>query len=148
MDKRERKTRLKNIIKMVNEGIVSVEEGAKVVIGTAQDKINDLGDYLEVHCIEPPCFDTDEMIKEILIDYFDNDTEVTEIKNEIQSLKEDILEHTEEMREGSNKDEWEDFYSSLESVDEVLDVHEQNIEDVDSFIENMGQLKNNLEDLI
>ena len=52
------------------------------------------------------------------------------------------------MKEGSNKEEWEEFYSNLEYIDDIIDFEEQEISNVKEFIENMKELKSRLNDLI
>lgn len=148
MNKRERKSRLKDIVKTIDVAIVSIEKNAKNIIGQAQEKIEDLSWYLEENCIMPSDFDAEEMIKNILVDYFENDDEVQEIIGLIEELREEVSEHIEEMREGSNKEEWEDFYYNMEYIENVIDIEEQGIDSVDCFIDNMNQLKDDLENLI
>lgn len=148
MNKRERKSRLKDIINMIGKSLNHVKDDANEVIGKAQEKIDDLSWYLEEKCIVPESFDAEEMKKEILVDYFDNDEDVIEIKDEIESFREDVYEHVEEMREGLNKEEWEEFYSNLEQIEDIIDIDEQEISDIDTFIDNMEQLKRDLEDLL
>lgn len=147
MDKRERKARLKDIIKMIDESFSSIE-GAKKIIDKAEEKIDDLVWYFEENCIMPNSFDAEEMMKEILVDYFDNDDEIIAIRSDIQSLRDDVYEHIGEMRESSNKEEWEYFYSNLEYIEDIIDIEEQEITKVDEFIENMDELKNRIQELI
>ena len=88
------------------------------------------------------------MMKEILVDYFNNDEDIIEIRDSIEGLKEDTYDHIDEMKEGSNKEEWEEFYSNLEYIDDIIDFEEQEISNVKEFIENMKELKSRLNDLI
>ena len=148
MDKRERKSRLKDIIKDIDKTIGWLETDAKKTIKTIQGKIDDLSWCLEMNCLMPDSFDTDEMMKDILVEYFDYDEDIIEIKGGIDSLREDVYGHIEEMKDGSNKEEWEEFYSNLEYVEDIIDIKEQEITDVEDFIENMKELKNRLEDLV
>lgn len=148
MDKRERKTRLKEIIEAIDKSIVSIEGFDKRLMVETQKKIDDLYGYLENHCIVPDSFDPDEMMKEILVDYFNNDEDIIEIRDSIEGLKEDTYDHIDEMKEGSNKEEWEEFYSNLEYIDDIIDFEEQEISNVKEFIENMKELKSRLNDLI
>ena len=148
MDKRERKTRLKEIIEVIDKSIIGIEKFDKRLMLETQKKIDDLYGYLDNHCIVPDGFDPDEMMKEILADYFNNDEEIMEIIGDIESLKEDTYDHIDEMRESSNKEEWEEFYSNLEYIDDVIDFEEQEISNVEEFIENMKELKSRLNDLM
>ena len=147
MDKRERKARLKEIITMIDESLVSIEDTKKFMKET-EKKIDDLSWYFEMHCITPNSFDTEKMIQEILVDYFDNDNEIIEIRSDIQSLREEVYEHIDEMKDGANKEEWESFYSELEYIEDIIDIEEQEISSVEGFIENMKQLKIQLQNLV
>lgn len=148
MDKRERKSRLKDIIEAIDESVVSIEGFDKRLMVKTQKKIYDLYLHLENHCIVPDSFDPDEMMKEILVDYFNNDEDIIEIRDSIEGLKDDTYDHIDEMKEGSNKEEWEEFYSNLEYIDDIIDFEEQEISNVEEFIENMKELKSRLNDLI
>lgn len=148
MNKRERKSSLKDIVKMIDENLVYIEGNATGIIGQAQQKIEDLALFLEENCIMPENFDAEEMKKEILVDYFDNDEDIQEILGSIESFREEVYEHIGEMREGANKEEWEEFYANLEYIEDIVNIEEQEISDIETYIENMEQLKRDLEDLI
>lgn len=148
MNKRERKSRLKDIVSMIDINLGYIEGDAKDIVGQAQQKIEDLAWFLEENCIMPESFDAEEMKKEVLVDYFGNDEDIQEILGNIESLREEVYEYIGEMREGANKEEWEEFYTNLEYIEDIVNIEEQEISDIETYIENMEQLKRDLEDLI
>ena len=148
MDKRERKSRLKDIVGAIDQRVADIEKYDKGLMTKTEKKIDELCCHLENHCIVPDSFRPEEMMNEIIADYFSNDEDIMEIRGSIESLKEDTYHHIDEMKEGSNKEEWQEFYSNLEYIDDVIDFEEQEISNVEEFIENMKELKSNLESLI
>lgn len=148
MDKRERKSRLKDIIEMVDKCIIGIEQHDKVLMTEAHKRIEDLHWYLEENCIVPDSFDPEEMMKEILVDYFGYDREILDIRKDIECLADDIYDHMEEMEEGSNREEWEEFCDHLERLGGFLYIKEQKIKDIEEFIKHMKELKSELQDLI
>ena len=148
MDKRERKSRLKDIIKMVDKCIVDTEKHDKALMIETQEKIEDLHWYFEQNCIVPDSFDPEEMMKEILVDYFNHDTQIVRIRKNIEFLADDICDHMKEMEEGSNREDWEEFYDHLTYLSGFLYIEENEINNIEEFMKNINELKNGLQDLI
>ena len=57
MDKRERKTRLKDIVGAIDKSIIGIEKFDKRLMLETQKKIDDLYGYLDNHCIVPDGFE-------------------------------------------------------------------------------------------
>ena len=148
MNKREFKVRVKEIIESIDESIKYIEENSKPMLDEAKEKLDNLEEYLDYHCINPDGFDSEELLQEILEDYFENDNEIINIVSDIESLRDDIQEHIDEMSEGTRKEEWEELHYELCGMELILDVSENGADDVDSYIDNMRELKNQLFDLI
>ena len=148
MDKRERKTRLMEIIEMVNECIVSVSEYDAKYLNTAKEKIDDLEEHLQLKSLMPQNFDAVEMFQDIMIDYFNNDDSIVELIGIIENFTDEVREHIEEMNDGVRKEEWEEFFSNLECIEDALDINANGIEDVEGYEDALIGIKNTLEDLI
>ena len=148
MNKREFKVRVKEIIDAIDESIKYIEENSKPMLDEAKEKLDDLEGYLDYHCINPSGFDSEELLQEILEDYFENDNEIINIVSDIESLRDDIQEHIDEMSEGTRKEEWEELHYELCGMELILDVSENGADNVDSYIDNMCELKNQLFDLM
>lgn len=147
MDKRERKARLKEIIELVDEAIEMVKGTPYDIFEEAKDKLEDTFDYMESNCIVPEGFDPEELMVGMIKDYFDNDDEILNLVGQIEGFREEVEERIGEMREGVNKEEWEDFLYNLDNIEEVIDVEGAYITDIESYIEALQELKNNLENL-
>ncbi len=148
MDKRERKVRIKEIIEKVDKSIIGIEKFEKILMQETYQKIEDLYYYLECNCIVPNSFDTEKMMQEILSDYFNYDSEITDIKKDIEDLTNDVYDHINEMENNSSKKEWEVFFSNIEFIEDIISFEDQEINTVEKFIEHMKQLKSKLESLI
>jgi predicted CopG family antitoxin len=113
-----------------------------------EKKIDKLYCYLENHCIVPDSFDPEEMMNEILVDYFNNDVELVDVRRDIISLTDDVYDHIQEMKEGSSKYEWEKIYSNIQFIEEIINFEEQEVKNIDEVIECIKVLNNKLKDLI
>ena len=148
MNKREFKVRVKEIIDAIDVAIKYIEENSKPMLDGAKEKLDDLEEYLDYHCINPDGFYSEEVFQNILEDYFENENEIINIVSDIESLRDDIQEHIDEMSEGTRKEEWEELHYELCGMELILDVSENGADDVDSYIDNMCELKNQLFDLM
>ena len=148
MDKRERKSRLKEILGQVEEVIELVKGTPSDLFEEAREKLEELEGFLEVNCITPDDFDIELLLQNMIKDYFDNDNEVIDMLSQIESYKEEVEEHIEGMREGANKEEWQDFHAELDCIEEVVDIELNDISDIADYIEALEELKDNLENLI
>ena len=148
MNKREFKVRVKEIIESIDESIKYIEENSKPMLDEAKEKLDDLEGYLDYHCINPDGFDSEEVFQSILEDYFENEGEILNIIGNIVNLRIDIEEHISDMSEGARKEEWEELHYELCGMELILDVSENGADDVDSYIDNMCELKNQLFDLM
>ena len=141
MDKRELKKRLKNIVGAIDNCIIEIEEYDKKFMDKTEKKIDELCCYLENHCIVPNSFHPEEMLKDIVIDYFNHDNKIIEIRREIVSLTEDVYEHLTKMNEGSTKKEWERLYQSILFMEEIINFKEQETKNVEEVINCINILK-------
>jgi len=148
MDKKERNSRLKDIVEAIDKSINGIEKYEKKIMKETYEKIDDLYCYLEDRCIVPNSFDTEKMMQEILDDYFTHDEEIMDIKRDIEELTNDVYEHINEMEDGSNKEEWERFFSNIEFIEDIICIQYENINTVEKFIEHMKKLKSDLESLM
>lgn len=148
MNKREFKVRVKEIIDAIDESIKYIEENSKPMLDEAKEKLDDLEEYLDYHCINPDGFDSEEVFQSILEDYFENENEILNIIGDIENLRIDIEEHISDMPEGDKREQWEELEYEISSMEDILDIQNNNIEDVDGFIDNLCELKNQLFDLI
>lgn len=148
MDKRERKSRLKDIIEKIDKSIIGIEKFDKKLMEETYEKIDDLFCYLEDKCIVPNSFDTEKMMQEILDDYFTHDEEIMDIKKDIEELTNDVYDHINEMENNSSKKEWEQFFSNIEFIEDIINFEDQGINTVEQFIDHMKKLKTNLQNLV
>ena len=148
MNKRERTLKAKDIIKSIDtylKGFDSIEN----VIGTGLAKVEGLFDYLESNCLVPDSFEPDEMKQEILRDYFENDSELLDITQHIEELREEVNEQIYQMSENnSRRDSWEEFYNEMEFIEDIIDINENEITSIYEIKENIGILKERIENLL
>ena len=148
MNKRECKARLKDIVELVDKRIFTIERYDKKLMKETEEKIEDLSWHFEINSIMPNSFDTEKMMKEILVDYFYYDEEIVNIRRNMMCLTDNIYDHIEEMSEGVTKKEWERFYNKIVLVEVSLRFKELEIKSIEEFIEYMKELKTKLQDLI
>lgn len=148
MNKSERKERLKDIVRMIDDTIYAVECD-KGTIDEAFKKIEDLAWFLDENCMCPRDFDAEDMKTDILEEYIDANSNIEEFMDEITSLSEEIYEEFLEMKEGSSRrEEWEEFYYNLEDCDISLDVRDNEIYDIDDLVQRLDNIKADIRDLI
>ena len=148
MDKKERNSRLKDIVEAIDKSINGIEKYEKKIMKETYEKIDDLYCYLEDRCIVPNSFDTEKMMQEILDDYFTHDEEIMDIKRDIEELTNDVYDHINEMENNSSKEEWEQFFSNIEFIEDIICIQYENINTLEKFIEHMKKLKSDLESLM
>ena len=148
MDKRKLKSELKNIVEIIGNYIENIEKFDEEFMTGIEDKIDELHWLLEKHCLVPDSFDPEKIISDIIFDYFNHEQEIIRIRKDINNLTDDVYNHIQEMKEGSNKCEWEKLYSNIKSAEEVINFKENEIKNIVEFIKYMKKLKSNLESLI
>ena len=71
-----------------------------------------------------------------------------DIKKDIEELTNDVYDHINEMENNSSKKEWEQFFSNIEFIEDIINFEDQGINTVEQFIDHMKKLKTNLQNLV
>ena len=127
MNKREREKTLKYIIKLVNSFILSIDKYKGTI---------DLASYSK------------EVMQDILIDRFETSDELMEISIRMDSFRQEIAQHISEMKDGADKDEWDEFYYNIIRIEDMIYISDNNIYTIDEYIDAMIKFKNALEQLL
>ena len=148
MNKNERKSRLKEIIRGIDVSIESINGSTRKLMTQFEEKLDDLTGFLNDNCIVPDDYDEAVIFTNVFADIMDNDEDLGYVFSSIEELKDDVDDHISDMNEGVRREEWEDFSDQLDGLVEEFDIQEQGIESLDDYIERLKNLKITLNDLM
>lgn len=135
MNRKERQKSLNCIIKSVDLFINKIKKYNKNMI--LAKEITDISiDYPK------------ETIQDILVDCFETSDELMEIFNRLDCLRQEVSQHISEMKDGINKDEWDNFYYNMVRIEDSTYVVENNICTIDDYIDTIVRFRNTLEQLL
>ena len=135
MNRKERQKSLNCIIKSVDSFINKIKKYNKNMV--LAKEITDISiDYPK------------ETIQDILVDCFETSDELMEIFNRLDCLRQEVSQHISEMKDGINKDEWDNFYYNMVRIEDSTYVVENNICTIDDYIDTIVRFRNTLEQLL
>lgn len=148
MNKRERTSQLKEIIKEIENQMPVVEGKLNDLLEPVVDRINDLQDSINELDLIQDTFDGAELIDDITVLVIDSCGEINDIKEMLENFKYEISDTIDEMNEGQRLDEWQEFYDEIENIESLIDTYGNDITTIEELIDSMGELKNGLTDLL
>ena len=142
MDSKERKSRIKEIIDLIDDLTSEISNGEKD-IKTAVDKAYELDSFLGI-IGEVDGWDIEELEKNIFVGFIHN-TNYIGVREEIEEFKTDLDEYMYELSE-NRREKIEEKYDELEEVINLFEVNNyETAEEIkDSLFEAISKLKDML----
>lgn len=145
MNKTERKSTLKGIIKDLKSYKNEMVDNAHDLID-GQIEVDNLYNFLDDRCILPSDWDFEDMKSQMIREFYENDDVLSGIVGSIDEFSEEVYETMEDMKDGSRKDEWSEFYDVIEDAKATIELSE--VTEVEELEEQISDVINILEDLI
>lgn len=141
MNKREVKFEIKRIIDAINE-ILEDWEYRTEKLSQCINQIIDTEQLLDDCILHVDSFDAQEIIRDMIVDFFDSENDYTNMKEIFNDLIDMLDEDASE--EGAKGKKAQEYLDELNGIYFEFDTHEGNIDDLDGMEDLLIGIKNDL----
>lgn len=154
MDKKEFKTRANEIISKIEEFSKDAIKYDKPIFDNAKKRFEDIDDFIEEEFTGLDSFCLEDILQEILESWFKYNEDILDILKDIDYIKCEVVHKIISLRGYDTPEEenewmyWKQIKEGLRFIEDFIDIEENDMQDVDDFINGLTKIKEDLYYLI